>query len=169
MQGEFGYRTVQLINTECLGTGSYGVVYKARCTELALTCACKILRSDFFNSEDEADMKRFEQECSFLETISHPNIVQYLGTTKDPETKLTMLVMELMDENLTQFLGQSNEPLAYYIQVNLCHDIALALTYLHSKDIIHRDLSSNNVLLIGAGVRAKVTDFGMAKHPQCLQ
>ena len=163
IQGEFDYQTVQLIKTEWLGTGSYGVLYKARCTDIALTCACKILRPNFFNSEDEYDMKRFEQECSFLKTIRHPNIVQYLGTSKDPETQLTMLVMELMDENLTQFLEQSHEPLAYYIQVNLCHDIALALTYLHSKDIIHRDLSSNNVLLIGAGIRAKVTDFGMAK------
>ena len=47
--------------------------------------------------------------------------------------------------------------------MNLCHDIALALSYLHSNGIIHRDLSSNNVLLIGAGNRAKVADFGMAK------
>ena len=46
--------------------------------------------------------------------------------------------------------------------MNLCHDITLALSYLHSNGIIHRDLSSNNVLLI-AGSRAKVTDFGMAK------
>ena len=45
---------------------------------------------------------------------------------------------------------------------NNCHDTALALSYLHSNHIIHRDLSSNNVLLI-AGSRAKVTDFGMVK------
>ena len=71
--------------------------------------------------------------------------------------------MELMDQSLTRFLEQSKEPLPYHIQLNICHDIALALTYLHSNGIIHRDLSSNNVLLIGAGNRAKVTDFGMAK------
>ena len=46
--------------------------------------------------------------------------------------------------------------------VDLCHDIALALAYLRSNGVIHRDLSSNNVLLI-AGSKAEVTDFGMAK------
>ena len=71
--------------------------------------------------------------------------------------------MELMDESLTRFLEQSNGPLPYHTQLNLCHDVALALAYLHSNDIIHRDLSSNNVLLIGEGSRAKVTDFGMSK------
>ena len=71
--------------------------------------------------------------------------------------------MELMDDNLTRFLEQSQEPLPYHTQVNICHDIALALAYLHSNDIIHRDLSSNIVLLMAAGNRAKVTDFGMAK------
>ena len=74
-----------------------------------------------------------------------------------------MLLIELMDDSLTRFLEQSQEPLPYHIQVNICYDIALALAYLHSNKIIHRDLSSNNVLLIGAGNRAKVTDFGMAK------
>ena len=106
-------------------------------------------------------MKRFEQECSFLSTIRHPNIVQYLGVHQDPDTRLPVLLMELMDESLTRFLEQLQEPLPYHTQVDLCHDIALALAYLHSNGIIHRDLSSNNVL-IGRN-KAKVTDFGMAK------
>ena len=89
--------------------------------------------------------------------------MQYLGLYQDPETQLPVLLMELMDDSLTQFLERSQEPLPYHTQVNICHDIALALAYLHSIDIIHRDLSSNNVFLIGAGNRAKVTDFGMAK------
>ena len=70
--------------------------------------------------------------------------------------------MELLDESLTKMLERSQQSLAYYVQVDICHDIALAVAYLHSNDIIHRDLSSNNVLMI-AGRRAKVTDFGMAK------
>ena len=107
-------------------------------------------------------MERFQQECAFLESIRHPNIVQCLGMTRDPESRLPVLLMELLDENLTKMLERSHQLLAYYVQVDICHDIALAVTYLHSNDIIHRDLSSNNVLMV-AGRRAKVTDFGMSK------
>ena len=70
--------------------------------------------------------------------------------------------MELCDESLTVFLERSPGPLSYHIQVNICHDIALALVYLHSNGLIHRDLTGNNVLMI-AEPRAKITDFGMSK------
>jgi serine/threonine protein kinase len=67
-----------------------------------------------------------------------------------------------MDDSLTHFLESSTQPIPYHIQVNICHDVTRALSFLHSNKIVHRDLSSNNVLLIG-NVRAKVTDFGMAR------
>ena len=51
---------------------------------------------------------------------------------------------------------------AYHTQLNIAHDIALALVYLHQNSLTHRDLTGNNVLMI-AGVRAKVTDFGMSR------
>ena len=162
-QYEFYYQRVKLLKTEQLGVGSYGAVYKAMCDDLP--CAAKILHPTLFQFTAPGTtsvMRKFEQECRLLSAIQHPHIVQYLGTYHDPESKLPVLLMELMDESLTQFLKQSNEPLPYHTEVNLCHDIALALSYLHSNGIVHRDLSSNNVLLI-AGSRAKVTDFGMVK------
>ena len=107
-------------------------------------------------------MERFRQECAFLENIRHPNIVQYLGMTRDPDSKLPVLLMELLDESLTKMLEHSQRSLAYYVQVDICYDIALAVAYLHSNGIIHRDLFSNNVLIM-AKSRAKVTDFGMSK------
>ena len=81
---------------------------------------------------------------------------------RDPESRLPVLLMELLDDSLTKILECSQRSLAYYVQVDICHDIALAVAYLHSNDIIHRDLSSNNVLIM-AKSRAKVTDFGMSK------
>lgn len=81
---------------------------------------------------------------------------------QDADTHLPVLLMELMDDSLTHFLESSPQPIAYHIQVNVCHDIALALSFLHSNSIIHRDLSSNNVLMIGS-IRAKITDHGMMR------
>ena len=163
MAQHFNFQKIQITKSTCLGVGSYGSVYRAMCDDLP--CAAKILHPTLFETNDPGArriIEQFEQECNFLSGIRHPHIVQYLGLSRDPDTRLPVLLMELMDESLTQFLERSQEPLPYHTQVDLCHDIALALAYLHSNDIIHRDLSSNNVLLI-AGSRAKVTDFGMAK------
>ena len=162
-QYEFHYQRVELLKTEELGVGSYGAVCKAMCDDLP--CAAKILHRTLFQFTAPGAtsvMRKFEQECRLLSAIKHPHIVQYLGTYHDPESRLPVLLMELMDESLTRFLERSHKPLPYHTEVNLCHDIALALSYLHSNGIVHRDLSSNNVLLI-AGSRAKVTDFGMVK------
>ena len=154
---------LQLFRDECLGSGSYGKVCKAKLNELP--CAAKLLHIILFQFEDPRSQtirRRFEQECEILKNMRHPNVVQYLGVTHDPQSGLPILLMELLDGNLTSFLQRSDGPIPYHLQVNLWHDIALALTYLHSNHIIHRDLSGNNVLLI-AGSRAKVTDFGMSK------
>ena len=162
-QHVFRYQSFHINKSQPLGHGSYGAVYKAKCDQLP--CAAKVLHPTILDPADPGAgkiMDRFQQECAFLESIRHPNIVQYLGMTRDPESRLPVLLMELLDESLTKMLERSQQSLAYYVQVDICHDIALAVAYLHSNDIIHRDLSSNNVLMI-AGRRAKVTDFGMSK------
>ena len=159
----FRYRSFYIDKSQPLGHGSYGAVYKAKCDQLP--CAAKVLHPTILDPNDPGAgriMDRFRQECAFLESIRHPNIVQYLGVTTDPESRLPVLLMELLDESLTKFLERSQQPLAFHVEVDICHDIALAVAYLHSNDIIHRDLSSNNVLII-AERRAKVTDFGMSK------
>ena len=161
---EFGYGDIEVYSEETFGAGSYGKVCKAKCGQLP--CAAKLLYDTMFGTNDPGICKfveQFEQECRFLRMIKHPNIVQFLGTVRDPQSQRLALLMELMDENLTRFLERSTGPLPYHTQLNISYDVALALSYLHSNDIIHRDLSSNNVLLIGEGSRAKVTDFGMSK------
>ena len=167
---EVGFKLIQLHKNKILGIGSYGKVCQAECD--GLLCAAKLYDEALFDPstqhliapqrEHRLPMKRFEQECEFLSTIRHPNIIQYLGMHHDPDTHLPVLLMELMDDSLTHFLETSPQPIPYHIQVNICQDITLALSFLHSNGIVHRDLSSNNVLMIG-DIRAKVTDFGMVR------
>ena len=163
------FDTVHLFKDQCLGIGSYGVVCKAKCDDLL--CAAKVIHAALLdrmaypsvpgNREHRLPIRRFEQECELMSAIRHPNIVQYLGVHRDQDTGRPVLLMELMDCSLTHFLETSPQPIPYHIQVNIGNDIVLALSFLHSNGIVHRDLSSNNVLLIG-NIRAKVTDFGMA-------
>ena len=160
---EFAYRNIELYKSESLGSGSYGGVCKAKCD--GLLCAAKIMHPTLFDLRDPGTasyLRKFREECHLLSLARHPNVVQYLATYYDPDTRLPVLLMELCDESLTAFLERSPGPLSYHIQLNICHDIALALVYLHSNGLIHRDLTGNNVLMI-AGTRAKITDFGMSK------
>ncbi|MCG8624713.1 MAG: protein kinase, partial [Proteobacteria bacterium] len=173
---EIGFQDIKLFKDQTLGIGSYGKVCRARCDNL--DCAAKLLHETLFDfnaeqfkvshrSEHRLPLKRFEKECEFLNLIKHPNIIQYLGMYQDPSSGLGVLLMELMDCSLTNYLETSqyiqSVGVPFHIQVNICHDITLALSFLHSNGILHRDLSGNNVLLsVQSNIRAKVTDFGMA-------
>ncbi|CAI8006926.1 Probable serine/threonine-protein kinase At1g01540, partial [Geodia barretti] len=167
LQGRFGFRNVRLVKSEenSLGNGSYGAVYRAKCDQLV--CAAKVLHPILFQTRDPAAyriVERFQREIDFLSGLRHPNVIQYLGSCADPGTRMPVLFMELMDESLTSFLERPADPppLPLHVQVDIGHDVAQALSHLHRHEVLHRDLSSNNVLLIGSR-RAKVTDFGMAK------
>ena len=160
---EFAYHNIELCKSESLGSGSYGGVCKAKCD--GLLCAAKIMHPTLFDLHDpgaSSYLRKFREECHLLSLARHPNVVQYLHTFTDPDTRLPVLLMELCNESLTAFLEQSPGQLSYHVEVKLCNDIALALVYLHSNGLIHRDLTGNNVLII-AGPRAKITDFGMSK------
>ena len=150
-----GFKSVVIFTDQSLGIGSYGMVCKALCDNLP--CAAKLLHPIIIS---ERNVKLFRKECQMLSRMKHPNIIRYLGTH---QKGTQVLLMELMEQNLTSFLERSSTSLPLHTEVNLCHSIALALEYLHSNDIVHRDLSSNNVLLSEGGRTAKVTDFGMAR------
>ena len=159
----FSYHSIELYKSESIGSGSYGGVCKAKCD--GLLCGAKIMHPTLFDLRDPGTttyLSKFQEECRLLSLARHPNIVQYLGTYCDPDTRLPVLLMELCEESLTAFVERSPGPLSYHVQVNICHDIALALVYLHSNGLIHRDLTGNNVLMV-PGPRAKITDFGVSK------
>ena len=110
-------------------------------------------------------LARFKQECDFMKTLVHPNIVAYYDTLFHPGSNLPILVMELMETSLRHYLTNA-ENVSRKIQVHLCRNIAAALEFLHDHNLVHRDLCGDNILLkISNDVIpvAKVTDFGMSR------
>ena len=98
-----------------------------------------VARVSKHGQDERLPWKRFEVECKLLCSLHHSNIVQYLDTKLDPDSKQPVLLMELMDESLTRFLDNCKTNLPFHTEVNICHDSALVMSFLHSNDIVHRD------------------------------
>ena len=109
------------------------------------------------------DYESFKHKLQNLQELIHPNLVAYYTEIMcpGPQSRCLILVMELMEKNLTQFLEEAEQDIPVHLQVNLCLDITFALAYLHLQHIVHGHLTSNNVLLVGT--TAKITDFGTSK------
>ena len=146
------------ITEEKIGGGAYGEVTVAvfRGTRVAAKCLHEIIVS-----RHNRDI--FTREMDISSKIHHPNIVQFLGATRVDNP---ILLYELMATSLYKRL-QEDESLTCPQIATICCDIASALCYLHQwkpDPIIHRDISSPNVLMEPANNRwrAKVSDFGSA-------
>ena len=105
----------------------------------------------------------FRRECELLEAAQHTNVVQYLGVFNQDDSAL--LVMELMQETLEQFLRDNRGTLPQEEQVSICLQIASGLLFLHqhAPQILHRDLTAKNILLSDNGRVVKISDLGQAK------
>ena len=146
-----------------LGHGSYATVLELE--YMGLKCAGKKIHKDLQSQGDSLSyaVGRFETECHLLSQIRHPNIVQFLGVHFQQEAQVPILVMELLHTDLTSCTEQYGI-LPEEISYSILHDVALGLCYLHSQvpPIVHRDLSSNNILLT-PNMIAKISDLGVAR------
>jgi len=149
-----------------IGEGAYGRVIKV--TVHSTLCAAKEIHSILVKgvspAESTAIKQRFLEECCISSRIHHPNVVHVLGIHyPTPEAKLPWLVMEMMRKSLTLFLQESRkEKVPLHVKLSILLEISQGLEFLHGQDIVHRDLSSNNVLLTENCI-AKIADLGVAK------
>ena len=145
-----------------LGHGSYATVLELE--YMGLKCAGKKIHEQLLRQGDDTyTVRRFEEECRLLSQVRYPNIVQFLGVYFQQGVRAPILVMEFLPTNLTSCIEQYSI-LPKEISYSILHDVALGLHYLHSQTptIIHRDLSSNNVLLT-PNMTAKISDLGVAR------
>ena len=152
---------IEIMREKFLGEGSYGKVFKGRYRGFVV--AVKELKS--LSTSQERDL--FEREMDIASRCRHPCLLQFIGATQDEKTPL--FVTELMESNLRKLLGRRRMSEKEIVVISL--DIAHALNYLHQrkpKAIVHRDVSSANVLLWkqNGEWRGKLGDYGTAKFLQ---
>lgn len=150
--------------TEFLGKGGMGVVYKAKQKSLDRYVALKFLTVD---KPEREQLEQLRTEAKIIAKLQHPNIVtiHMLGEDKG---KL-FLVMDFCEGKTLDVLlkERKNSPLKSKKQfpvnstLKIIHQIALALSYAHKKNIIHKDIKPANIIIDSQNL-CNVMDFGLA-------
>jgi len=142
-----------------LGSGGMSTVYLARDTTLDRSVAVKVMHREM--SEQADQLERFRQEARAVAKLSHPNVVAVIDAGEDGGHPY--IVFEYVEgETLKQRINRvgaldPQEALAYAIE------IARGLTVAHARNMVHRDIKPQNVLIDSEG-RAKLTDFGISRQ-----
>ncbi|EOX96398.1 Leucine-rich repeat receptor-like protein kinase family protein, putative [Theobroma cacao] len=147
----------------CIGTGGYGSVYKAQLPSGKVVALKKLHRLE---AEEPAFDRSFRNEIKFLTEVRHRNIVKLHGYCL--HKRCMFLIYEYMERGSLFFMLSDDVQaveLVWAKRVNIIKSTAHALSYLHfecTPIIVHRDISSNNILL-NSDLEAFVADFGTAR------
>ena len=142
---------------EKIGSGGQGTVYKALDTKLNRTAVIKVLPPEL--TAKTSNFKRFEREAQLCSQLDHPNICTiYDFHSSDGVFYIAM--QYVAGKNVRQLVA--GRPLELRSAVSIAIQVADALAYAHSKNIIHRDIKAGNIMVTDSG-QAKILDFGLAK------
>src|SRR5215218_4202349 len=141
-----------------IGAGGMSTVYRAFDTTLERQFAVKLMHREIASDSDQ--LERFRREARSVAQLSHPHIVGVIDAGEEdgrPYIVLEYVEGETLKERIRR-MGRLpiDEAIAYAIE------IARALGAAHARQIVHRDIKPQNVLVDGEG-SAKVTDFGIAR------
>ncbi|CAL9059966.1 mitogen-activated protein kinase kinase kinase 5 isoform X1 [Musa acuminata AAA Group] len=145
-----------------IGSGTFGNVYEATNRHTGALCAMKevnIIPDDVKSAEC---IRQLEQEIKFLSQFKHPNIVQYYGS-ETIDDQLYIYLEYVHPGSINKYVRQHCGAMTESVVRNFTRHILKGLAYLHSKNIMHRDIKGANLLVNVHGI-VKLADFGMAKH-----
>lgn len=146
------------------GRGSFADVKRYLDKETGDKVAIKILKSDLVGNDDS--VHRFEREIEILRELGeHENIISLkeFGTVDGRP----FYVMSLADANLENYVKSNNSKMTLEKRLYIFEQIIAAISFAHSKNIQHRDLSPKNILVVSendAGAHICVSDFGLGKN-----
>ncbi|XP_043509205.1 LIM domain kinase 1 isoform X2 [Frieseomelitta varia] len=150
------FRASDLVKGELLGTGFFGQVFKVTHRD---TNEVMVLK-ELYRVDEEAQ-KNFLKEVAVLRSLHHNNVLRFIGVLYK-DKKLHLVTEYIAGGTLRAFLHDTNEILPWEQRTLFAKDIAAGMAYLHSMNIIHRDLNSHNCL-VREDKTVVVADFGLAR------
>ncbi|KAF8772415.1 hypothetical protein HU200_005820 [Digitaria exilis] len=144
-----------------LGSGTFGQVYLGFNSENGQFCAIKEVQVIMDDPHSKERLKQLNQEIDMLRQLSHPNIVQYLGS--DLTDEALSIYLEYVSGGSIHKLLREYGPFKEPVIRNYTGQILAGLAYLHGRNTVHRDIKGANIL-VGPNGEVKLADFGMAKH-----
>lgn len=147
-----------------LGKGAMGIVYLAKDPLIGRLVALKTIRPAAHADDDETKefQQRFLREAQAAGILNHPAIVTVHDIGQDDTTGVSFIAMEYVEgQNLKEVL-QQGRPITFEQIGDIVAQVAEGLDFAHAKGIVHRDVKPANIILL-EGMRAKITDFGIAK------
>lgn len=143
-----------------VGEGSYAKVF----SYMDPTYNIPIILKRALPSLDNKEIKRFEQEFQILKSLHSPYIVEAYAYNESANE----YTMEYMDETLYDYILRNNTSLSLKERKGIIAQICKGLEYIHSKGILHRDISLVNIFVKHyEDVNViKLGDFGLVKNPE---
>lgn len=150
------FRASDLVKGNLLGKGFFGEVYLVTHRQTNE----KMVLKELYRVEEEAETN-FLKEVAVLRSLNHTNVLHFIGVLYR-DKKLHLLTEFISGGTLKELIQDMNRSISWQQRVNFAKDIASGMAYLHSMNIIHRDLNSQNCLVREDGT-VVVADFGLAK------
>lgn len=144
-----------------LGEGGMGEVYLGFSERLGEKVAVKLLADALSTNQSYID--RFYREAKSGALLNHPNIVRTLNVGRDQATGKHYLILEYVEGYSAHVLLDRLGKIEVGDAVHIALDMARGLEHAHSRNIVHRDIKPDNILLTFSGI-AKLVDFGLAKR-----
>jgi serine/threonine-protein kinase len=138
-----------------------GAVYLGYDGKNGQQVAVKVLNDNL--ASNPGYVERFYREARSGTQLNHPNIVRTYQVGQDKLTGKHYLVLEYVDGHSAHTLLSHSGQLTVGDAVHVALDVARALEHAHSRNIVHRDIKPDNILITPSGV-AKLSDFGLAKR-----
>ncbi len=141
-----------------VGAGGMSDVYKAKDHILSRFVAIKVLKQEY--SEDRTFVSKFRTEAQSAAGLEHPNIVNIYDVGS--EDGMHFIVMEYVEGITLKTYIEKKGQLSFKESVSIAIQVARGIEAAHNKDIIHRDIKPQNIIISTEG-KVKVTDFGIAR------